>query len=134
MPQEVFSGELGELAAPEVVAQDALGRHPQAADQHPVGLLEIADGDAIRQKLGVGEHRKTSAARGRVAFFSGEDGGDHLGGAHLGADAGRLGGAVDAVDEDAVSLWNVAARDWGRGRNTEPPTRRCSSGLEQAGR
>jgi hypothetical protein len=33
MPQEVVGGELGELAAPEVVAQDALGRHLQAADQ-----------------------------------------------------------------------------------------------------
>ena len=32
--QEGIGGELGELAAPEVSAQDALGCHPLAVDRH----------------------------------------------------------------------------------------------------
>jgi hypothetical protein len=80
--EEGIGGELGELAAPEVGAQDALGRHPLAADQHPIGAFEIADGGAFRQELGVGEHREGFAAGRRLGFRCAEDGGDHLGGAH----------------------------------------------------
>ena len=52
-----------------------------AADQHPIGLLEIADGGDLRQDLGVGKHQKALEAGGRVGFCGAEDGGDYLGGA-----------------------------------------------------
>ncbi len=96
MGEEGIGGELGELAAPEVGAQDALGRHPLgvddgegldgtgilAADQHPIGGFEIADGGAFCQELMVGEHREGLAAGGRLCFCCREDGSDRLGGAH----------------------------------------------------
>ena len=63
--QEGVGGELGELAAPQVGAQDALLCHPAAiharqgldrggvlaADQHPIGVGEVLDGRALGQKL-----------------------------------------------------------------------------------
>ena len=52
----------------------------------------------------------------------------------LGADAGRLDGAVNAVEDVAVRAWSAAARAWGRGRSKEPPARRWCSGRERAGR
>ena len=80
-------GELGELAAPEVGAQDALGRHPLGVDgsqgldgtgilaavQHPIEGFEIADGGAFRRWASASAALRmvvmTSAVRtGRVLF------------------------------------------------------------------
>jgi hypothetical protein len=81
--QEGVGGELAELAAPEVGAQDALGRHPLATDQHAVGLLEIGDGGAFGEELGIGEHREAGAdAITGLDLGGGEDRLHGFGGTH----------------------------------------------------
>ena len=76
--EEGVGGELGELTAPEVGAQAALGRHPLAvdrgqgldgtgifaADQHPIGLFEIADGGASARNSGLESTEKDLRAEG----------------------------------------------------------------------
>jgi len=127
--EEGVGGELGELAAPEVGAQDALGRHPVAvdrgqgldgagilaADQHPIRVFEIADGGAFRQELGVGEYRKALAA-GRCIAFCGEDRANHFGGPHrqgalLHHDRVALGAGGHLADRSAKSGFNPAQID-----------------------
>jgi len=74
--EEGVRHELGEFRRPEVGRDDPLARHPVridadegldrlvpigrafAADQHAVGIGEVLDRRALRQKLGVGKHLK----------------------------------------------------------------------------
>ena len=79
--REGVGGELGELAAPEFGAQDALGWHPVAVDggqdldgagifaahQHPIGGFEIADGTAHGQGACLHNDRVALSAGGQLA-------------------------------------------------------------------
>jgi hypothetical protein len=94
---------------------DVAGRHPLAADQHPIGSFEIADGRAFRQELGAGEHRKAPAIGSRLGFRCAEDGGDHLGGAHgqgafLHHDRVTLGAGGQLTDRSPSALRPAAAQ------------------------
>ncbi len=102
--QEGVGGELAELTAPEIGAQNALGRHPLAVDagegldggrvvatdQHAVGLLEIGDGGTFGEELGIGEHREAGAdAIAGLDMGGGEDRLHGFGGAHGQGDRAR---------------------------------------------
>ena len=51
------------------------------ADQYPIGGLQIANGSALSQELGIGQHRKRLAAMA-IALGSSQDRLHRLGGAH----------------------------------------------------
>ena len=150
--QEGVGRQLGQLAGPQVGGDDALAGHPLGidvddgldgllargglppADQHPVGVLHVADGGALGQEFGVGDHVEKEAlvvgvedalhglggAHGQGAFFHDDFGRggvlqDLAGrlfpvlqiGGFARALAKGLGGGVDA-DKDDVGLGDVA--------------------------
>ena len=76
--QKGIGGELGQLAAPQIGAQNLLFRHPLfvdlcqsidrfgilPTDQHAIRIRKIANGRPLCQKLRIGEHRKGFQIRG----------------------------------------------------------------------
>lgn len=78
--QKGVGGQFGQLSRPEVGGNDALARHPAlidrhdlldgrsargralAADQHAVGVLQVVNGRALCQKLGIRDDIKVHAS------------------------------------------------------------------------
>jgi len=113
--QEGIGGELGELRAPEVGAQDPLLGHPMAvhtgqglnrgriftADQDPIRRFEIGNCGALSQKFRIGEHRE-GFGRPRTGHLS------------LGGSQNRLHGFGGAHRQGALLHYNrVALRTCG---------------------